>query len=102
MTITFQNSSVEKCQDTPTLHIKLELEGLRDQGNMDGWNLYGVPHAMQWTMSLGLSKFVSSTIPREHDTSKSHNPYFITILLWTKACMIKMVIKKHLVGTLIA
>ena len=85
-----------KCQDSPTFTLKLEVEGLRDQGNLDGWNLYGVPHAMHWVKFLGLLDFASSTMLRQHDTSKPHNPCFIIlfcVLLWTKACMNKTVMK---------
>lgn len=33
--------------DSSKFPLKLELEDMRDQGNVDGWSLYGVPCAMQ-------------------------------------------------------
>ena len=67
--------------ETIPLHITLELEGLWDQGSLNGWN---PPWSSIWLMFHGLPDFVSippqrsesNTRPGNHDTSKSYNPWF--------------------------
>ena len=68
----------------------LELEGLSDQGSLNGWtNLCGVLNGMQWIMFHGPEGLASSPPQRgesktksgDHDTSKSHNSWFMLTYL---------------------
>lgn len=62
MTIEFYNLYLPENGQTIPLHFTVaELEGVRDQGELDRMrNLHGVLHDMQWVMFHGLLEFVSS------------------------------------------
>ena len=90
MAIEIQSLSLVENAKINPLHFPLQLEGLRDQGSLNGainlyGILYGLPtilHGMQRIMFHALLDFASSPTQRfgsntksgGPDTSKSHNP----------------------------
>ena len=58
------------------------FHGLRDRGSLNDENSTWIVHDMQWIMFYALLNFSLGfdTKPRDHDTSKSHNPWLI--LIW--------------------
>ena len=64
------------------IHFTLELEGLSDQGSLNGsTNLPGVLRGMQWILLHGLPDFAVNLFQRsrsnpklgDHDTLKAHH-----------------------------